>query len=272
MNRNRILALASLPLLSGSLALAQATTIPAPPAPPTDAPALKARTRSIQGERNVQYRVLSSGGEPGTRVDLRIAPPGMWWKNPELAQKISLTPDQQKRMDDIFQQSRLQLIDLKANVEKQEVMLEPMLSANPPDTNKVLSQIDHVASARAELEKANARMLLGIRGVLSADQWTRLQAEQRENRRIMMRFRPGPDGAPGFMFHGPDGPKGPGGPESFTGPDFLYERGRSRGPQGPLSELTLPALPFGEGITVFTQDSPSTLDLLDLSLDDDLDL
>jgi Spy/CpxP family protein refolding chaperone len=108
----------------------------------------------------------------------------MWWKSPDLAQKLSLTTDQQKRMDDIFQQSRLQLIDLKANVEKQEVMLEPMLAANPPDTNKVLAQIDHVASARAELEKANARMLLGIRGVLSADQWTKLQAEQRENRRV----------------------------------------------------------------------------------------
>jgi Spy/CpxP family protein refolding chaperone len=172
------------------------------------------------------------------RPDLRIAPPGIWWKNPDIAQKISLTPDQQKRMDDIFQQSRLQLIDLKANVEKQEVLLEPMLSANPPDTNKVLSQIDHVASARAELEKANARMLLGIRGILSADQWTKLQAEQRENQRFMFHFKGpgGPDG-PGFG-HG-EGPKGPG-PEGFrTQPP-------PPGPGGPLSLLNPPAFPGPE--------------------------
>ena len=77
-------------------------------------------------------------------------------------------------MDGIFEQSRLQLIDLKANVEKQNAMLEPLLSANPPDTTKAMAQIDKVAEARAELEKADAKMLLGIRGVLTPDQWTKL--------------------------------------------------------------------------------------------------
>ena len=102
----------------------------------------------------------------------------------DLVQKLTLTPDQQKRMDDILQQSRLQLIDLRANVEKQELLMEPMLAANPPDTNKILAQIDHTAQARAELEKANAKMLLGIRNVLTPDQWTKLQAEERDNRRM----------------------------------------------------------------------------------------
>ena len=35
--------------------------------------------------------------------------------------------------------------------------MEPMLAANPPDTNKILAQIDHTAQARAELEKAMPR-------------------------------------------------------------------------------------------------------------------
>ena len=79
-------------------------------------------------------------------------------------------------MDGIFEQSRLQLIDLKANVEKQNALLEPLLSANPPDTIKAMAQIDKVAQARADLEKANAKMLLGIRGVLTPEQWTKLHA------------------------------------------------------------------------------------------------
>ena len=78
-------------------------------------------------------------------------------------------------MDDIFQESRLQLIDLQANVQKQEVMLEPLLSANPLDTARAQAQIDKVADARADLEKANAKMLLGIRAVLTPDQWTKLR-------------------------------------------------------------------------------------------------
>jgi Spy/CpxP family protein refolding chaperone len=127
----------------------------------------------------------------------RIAPPGLWWKNPDTIQKLSLTDDQQKKMNAIFQDSRLKLIDLKASLEKQEVILQPMLDANPPDTNKVLAQIDHVAQARAELEKANAKMLLGIRGILTADQWTKLQADRGSSRRSMYKGSGGPGGSDG---------------------------------------------------------------------------
>jgi len=149
----------------------------------------------------------------GMRPGFRIGPPGMWWHNPDLVQKLALTPDQQKRMDDILQSSRLQLVDLRANVEKQELLMEPMLAANPPDTNKILAQIDHTAQARAELEKANAKMLLGIRNVLTPDQWTKLQTEERDNRRMRMRRgdMPGSPGEPG----GPARPAGPGGTEGM---------------------------------------------------------
>ncbi|MBS1821949.1 MAG: Spy/CpxP family protein refolding chaperone [Acidobacteria bacterium] len=202
MTFQRLMTTVSLAVLCGPSALAQQS------APD---PALAPQHRVIV--RDIQFR---GPGEPGHRADLRIGPPGMWWKNPDLVQKLSLTADQQKRMDDIFQQSRLQLIDLKANVEKQELLLEPMLAANPPDTNKVLAQIDHVASARAELEKANARMLLGIRGVLSADQWTKLQSERQEMHQRFMR-RPGgpggPGGGPGFS---PEGSRAPSGPSAST--------------------------------------------------------
>jgi Spy/CpxP family protein refolding chaperone len=146
------------------------------------------------------------GWGEGMRSGFRIGPPGIWWHNPDLIQKLTLTPDQQKRMDDILQQSRLQLVDLRANVEKQELLMEPMLAANPPDTNKILAQIDHTAQARAELEKANAKMLLSLRNVLTPDQWSKLQTERR------MRMRRGDmPGGPGEP-QGPGRPTGPGGP------------------------------------------------------------
>ncbi len=145
-----------------------------------------------------------SGWGEGMRSGLRIGPPGIWWHNPDLVQKLTLTPDQQKRMDDIMQQSRLQLVDLRANVEKQELLIEPMLAANPPDTAKVLAQIDRTAQARADLEKAIGKMLLSIRTVLTPDQWTKLQAEERDNRRSRMHNgmrdgAPAPPGGPGAM-------------------------------------------------------------------------
>lgn len=132
----------------------------------------------------------------------RMGPRGRWWNNAEIAQKLGLSADQQKKMDDIFLQSRLKLIDEHASVEKQEAILEPLLSAEQPDESRILAQIDKVAQSRAELEKANARMLLGLRGVLTTAQWKTLQTlgPGRGDRR-------GPDGARGR--HGRGGPDGP---------------------------------------------------------------
>jgi Spy/CpxP family protein refolding chaperone len=104
-------------------------------------------------------------------------PPGRWWKNPDMVQKLGLTADQQKKIDDVFQDSRLKLIDLSAALQKDEAVLEPLVDADQPDEGKILAQMDRVAQARAELEKANARMLFGIRRTLTIEQWKKLSAE-----------------------------------------------------------------------------------------------
>lgn len=107
-------------------------------------------------------------------------PPGRWWADPSVVQQLSLTSDQQKQIETVFQTNREKLIDLNASLQKAELALEPLMDADPPDQAKALPLIDRVAEARAELEKANARMLLGFRAVLSKDQWTRLrQADAR---------------------------------------------------------------------------------------------
>src|ERR1041385_6208809 len=77
---------------------------------------------------------------------------GKWWTRADMAQKLNLTDDQKRRMDDIFQQHRLKLIDLQASLEKEEISLEPLVAADQPDDAKVFAQIDRVALARAELE------------------------------------------------------------------------------------------------------------------------
>ena len=151
-------------LLAGAAALAQQAPPPpavpgAPPPPPNEAPPF------AQNRRPPMERAFHTGA------------PGRWWKNPEMVQKLGLTTDQQKKMDDIFQQNRLKLIDLNASLQKEETIMEPLMEADQPDEAKILEQIDRVAQARAELEKADARMLLGIRRALSPEQWKKLQAE-----------------------------------------------------------------------------------------------
>ncbi|MGD0737318.1 MAG: periplasmic heavy metal sensor [Terracidiphilus sp.] len=103
---------------------------------------------------------------------------GKWWHNPKLVAELKLTDAQSKAMDDTLQQHRETLIDLRASVQRAEVELEPMMKEDQPNESQILAQIDKVAQARAELEKANARFLLAIRSKLSPEQWKQLQADR----------------------------------------------------------------------------------------------
>jgi Spy/CpxP family protein refolding chaperone len=106
---------------------------------------------------------------------LQVAP-GTWWNNADTVTRLNLTKEQQKKMDDIFQQFRLTLIDLNAALSKEELIMDPLIAAERLDEVKILAQIDRIAQARAELEKANSRMLLAIRQSLTMEQWTKIQS------------------------------------------------------------------------------------------------
>lgn len=141
------------------------------------------------------------GRRPPMERSFRIMPlGGRWWANPEIQQKLNLTVDQQKKMDDIFQQSRIKLIYMNASLQEAEVTLEPMMSSDQPDEAKIIAQIDKIAEARAELEKQNARMLLGLRSTLTLEQWKKVQAiapgpmMDRERGNVFYQKMPGPGG------------------------------------------------------------------------------
>jgi periplasmic protein CpxP/Spy len=146
---------------------------------------------------------------------------GRWWNNPKIAEKLNLTEDQRKAMDEIYQQQREKLVDLRATVQKAEIEMEPLVRADQPNESAVMAQIDKVAQARAELEKANARFLFELRAKLTPDQWKQVQ-EFRQNHEGMREMRRG--GAGGRQGAGGDRgapPPPPPGPQGMLdeGPD-----------------------------------------------------
>jgi protein CpxP len=135
------------------------------------------------------------------------APEGRFWNNPNVISKLNLTEDQRKGMDQVLQQHLTTLVDLHANLEKAELALEPLMKDDQPNESRILAQIDQVAQARAELEKANARFLLAIRAKLTPEQWKSLQSLRAE-RMDQMRQQGGPGGGPMMRHRGGAGPQG----------------------------------------------------------------
>jgi Spy/CpxP family protein refolding chaperone len=112
---------------------------------------------------------------PPLERDLGLAS-GRFWNNPNTVKQLNLTDDQRKAMDGIMQDHRMKLIDLQANLEKAEVAMGPLLTADTPDRSAIEAQIDKVVQSRASLEKANSLFLLDLRMQLKPEQWKQLQS------------------------------------------------------------------------------------------------
>jgi Spy/CpxP family protein refolding chaperone len=134
-----------------------------------------------------------------------------WWNNPRMAERLKLTDDQRKQMDAIMLAHREKLIDLRANLEKAELAMQQLMSADTLNDAAITAQIDKVVQARSDLERTNSRFLLAIREKLTTEQWKQVQAFREGDG---MRGEQHPqwrrDGGPGPGGPGPGGP-GPGG-------------------------------------------------------------
>ncbi len=131
------------------------------------------------------------GAQP-PRPPKGMGPGGPWWKNSEVAKKLALSEAQVTQIEKAFLEHRLQLVDLRAALDKEELKLQPLLDGERPDQAKVSAQLDSIIAARGKLDKANALMLLAVRQTLNQEQWRALQALQRE--REGGRGRPGEEG------------------------------------------------------------------------------
>ena len=121
----------------------------------------------------------SGPGGHGAPFERSFGPDGAqkgWWNNPRMVERLKLTDEQRKAMDGIMLQHREKLIDLKASLEKAELEMEPLMSADEPNDAAITAQIDKVVQARGDLERANARFLLAIRDKLTPDQWKQVKA------------------------------------------------------------------------------------------------
>ncbi len=100
---------------------------------------------------------------PTTHAGPQLGLPGRWWDDGKTARKVGLRSDQQRRMDDIFEANKGNLLSLLGNLQREETRLVSLTPNELQDEAKVFAAIDRVAQARADLEKANAHTLMLIR-------------------------------------------------------------------------------------------------------------
>ncbi len=132
---------------------------------------------------------------------------GGWWKNSKIAEQLKLSDQQKQQLEKTFTDYRLQLIDQRAAVEREETKLQPLMDADQLDKAKINSQLDALIAARSKLEKTAAMMHVSMREILTPEQWKQLQAMHAERRQTRQEHRQGGRMRPGMRRQGPQQPQ-----------------------------------------------------------------
>jgi len=94
----------------------------------------EARVAQLDKKPNLKfgYSLAVTKGKTTPTDALQTGLKGTWWREASWIQALALTADQRKKMDDAFLQNRIRLIDLTAALEKEELLLEPLVEAVRP--------------------------------------------------------------------------------------------------------------------------------------------
>jgi len=102
-------------------------------------------------------------------------PPGKWWRRPEIVQQLGLSAEQQEKLEGVWRSASSDLIDARADVEKQNIALRAELDRPQLDRRAVQGIAARLNAARGRLFERELMMLVDMRGVLSDTQWTRMR-------------------------------------------------------------------------------------------------
>lgn len=176
------------------------------PPEPVIAQQTQSEVTPLPGKPMVRTEVRVIGGPGAMGYEPGEFGPGLgaWWKNSEVVSKLQLSEEQVRKISQTFLDHKLKLIDLQADLEKQELRLQPLMDIDQPDESKVGAQIDLITAARGKLEKENAMMMLDIRRWLSVEQWKKLKSLEpaEDGSRNVIYYR----GGPGINIQGPPPP------------------------------------------------------------------
>jgi len=103
------------------------------------------------------------------------APAGKWWRLPRVVERLNLSPEEQRKLDDLFSRNRRKLIRLKSRVEEERFALEELLEREQLDESAIMDQFRKLERARSKLAEERFMFLLGVRKIVGFERFEQLK-------------------------------------------------------------------------------------------------
>lgn len=129
----------------------------------------------------VMLLLMASASTPGFSGDFDL-PPGHWWDEPVVIERVGLTDQQRETIRTLVYEHARRMIDDNAAVNRAELDLKESVSRGELDPKAVRAAFAAFQEARRQLETERFEMLLGVRMVLTAEQWDTMEELRRRYR------------------------------------------------------------------------------------------
>jgi Spy/CpxP family protein refolding chaperone len=103
-----------------------------------------------------------------------------WWQNDEIVTQLKLTPEEIKKLDEAYVESRRRMLEIMGRVEAERFKLEELLSRPEIDAAAIREQNRQMESARSKLAEERLDFLLKSREILGYERFQKLTEIQRQ--------------------------------------------------------------------------------------------
>lgn len=110
-------------------------------------------------------------------------PHGKWWRLPAIQEELKVTPDEQKNLDKLYTESRRNMIDLKASIEKEKLDLAQIMDSENFDKNACLKKFQSLQAAKAKLAAERFSFIIEIRELFGQERYLTLSSKRQEIKR-----------------------------------------------------------------------------------------
>lgn len=123
-------------------------------------------------------KMKGGGGQDGFKM-----PHGKWWRLPDVQKSLNVTPDEQKKLDEFYTNSRKKMIDLKAAVEKEKLDLEVIMDSEKFNKAACLKQYQSLSDAKSRLGTERFSFITEVREMLGQERYLKISTKRKAMKR-----------------------------------------------------------------------------------------
>ncbi len=127
-------------------------------------------------------------------VSSQEMPPGRWWRDPGVIQRLGLSGQEIERLEQAYLESKRRLIQNKGDLEAERFELEALFGKNNFNENAAIQQHDKLEQKRTALAQSRFQFVLEARKILGPERFQKLADlyQQAPPRPLPSRKKPGP--------------------------------------------------------------------------------